>query len=80
MSDELFSYPIKKILLPTDGSKYSIKAARYAAKIAKKLDSKVTILHVMQLYFPSGPAREPIEFDNLESVWSLKCNKVSNRG
>ena len=66
MSEEIHFYPIEKILLPTDGSKYSLKAAKYAAKIAKKHNSKVTILHVMDLNFPR--AHKPIEVDDLESV------------
>ena len=32
MSEEIHFYPINKILLPTDGSEFSIKAAKYAAK------------------------------------------------
>jgi len=45
MSKQHLFYPIKKILLPTDGSEHSIKAAKYAAEIATKHGSKVTLLH-----------------------------------
>jgi nucleotide-binding universal stress UspA family protein len=48
MVKEHLFYPIKKILLPTDGSEHSIKAAKYAAEIAMKHGSKVTILHVLE--------------------------------
>jgi nucleotide-binding universal stress UspA family protein len=68
MTEEIQFYPINKILLPTDGSNFSLKAAKYAAKIAKKHDSKVTLLHVMDLHFPRARAREPIEFDDLGSA------------
>ena len=68
MSDEIHFYPIKKILLPIDGSKYSKIATRYAANVAKKNNSKITILHVMTVHFPSPPHCEPIEIDDLESV------------
>ena len=68
MSDEIHFYPINKILLPTDGSKFSIKAAKYAAKVAKKHDSKVTVLHVMDLPFPRKHKLEPIQIDDLESA------------
>ena len=68
MSDEIAFYPIKKILLPTDGSEFSIKAAKYAAKVAKKHNSKVTILHVMDVHIPRAPSHEPIRLDDLESV------------
>jgi len=67
-SDEINFYPIKKILLPIDGSKYSKVATRYAAKVAKKNNSKITILHVMDVHFPRPPSREPIGLDDLESV------------
>lgn len=48
MSNEYVFYPIKKILLPTDGSEHSIKAAKYAAEIATKHGSQVTLLHVLE--------------------------------
>ncbi len=66
MSEKIHFYPINKILLPIDGSKFSIKAARYTAKVAKKHNSKVTLLHVMQLHFTD--ADKPIEIDDLESA------------
>ena len=66
MSEEIHFYPINKILLPTDGSKFSIKAAKYASKVAKKHNSKVTLLHVMHLHFPDE--KKPIEIDDLESA------------
>ncbi|MBW1674193.1 MAG: universal stress protein [Deltaproteobacteria bacterium] len=68
MSDEIHFYPIKKILLPTDGSTFSIQAARYAAKVANKHNSKITILHVMDVDFPRQSSYEPIELDDLDSV------------
>ena len=49
MSKESIFYPIKKILLPTDGSEVSLKAAKYAAEIAKRRGSKVTLLHVLEV-------------------------------
>jgi nucleotide-binding universal stress UspA family protein len=67
MSDEILFYPIKKILLPTDGSEYSIKAARYAAKVAEKHNSKVTILHVMHVHLSSN--YKPYKIEDIESSW-----------
>jgi len=55
MSKESIMYPIKKILLPTDGSKYSLHAAKYAAQIAKKHGSDVMILHVLELSLADYP-------------------------
>jgi nucleotide-binding universal stress UspA family protein len=40
----------KHILVPTDGSALSLKAARAAAKLAAKLKAKVTALYVMAPY------------------------------
>lgn len=57
---------IDSILVPTDGSEPSIKAARYAARLAKMVDAKVKIVHVMQVDVPG--AKRPVELDSLESV------------
>jgi len=38
------------ILLPTDGSKLSDKAAKQAIKTAKELGAKITAIHVMPDY------------------------------
>lgn len=38
---------MSKILLPTDGSEYSLKAATYSIELAKKCGSKVILLHVL---------------------------------
>jgi nucleotide-binding universal stress UspA family protein len=38
-----------KILVPVDGSKYSLDAAKYAAGIAKLTHAKVIVLHVVHL-------------------------------
>jgi len=42
----------KHILVPTDGSALSLKAARAAAKLAAKLKAKITALYVMPPYMP----------------------------
>jgi len=42
----------KHILIPTDGSAVSLKAAREAAKLARAGKSKVTALYVMAPYMP----------------------------
>jgi len=51
---------MRKILVPTDGSPYSLKAAEYAAKLASELGSKVSILHVSE-YHPRVRARELVQ-------------------
>ena len=57
---------IDRVLVPTDGSQPSLKAARYAAKLAKVAGAKVKIVHVMQVAVPG--ARGPVELDGLNSV------------
>jgi nucleotide-binding universal stress UspA family protein len=42
----------KHILVPTDGSALSLKAARAAAKLAAKLKAKITALYVIEPYTP----------------------------
>lgn len=38
---------LKKILVPTDFSKHSIKAVQYAAELANKFEAEVHLLHVV---------------------------------
>ncbi len=38
---------IQKILIPTDGSDYSIRAAEYGICIAKMLDAQITVVYVI---------------------------------
>ena len=47
----------KHILVPTDGSKLSLSAAKAAAKLAKDLGARMTSVYVMAPYMP------PIESD-----------------
>ena len=42
----------KHILVPTDGSPLSLKAAKEAAMLAKSLRAKITALYVMPPYQP----------------------------
>lgn len=46
---------IENILIPTDGSDYSKTALEYGIYIAKKLDAKLTALHVMDIKIIEGP-------------------------
>jgi len=49
---------IKKILVPTDGSEYSIKASKFAVDLAQLKKAKIVALHVSAIYlqptFQSG--------------------------
>ena len=42
----------KHILVPTDGSPLSLKAAKQAASLAKDLDARVTAVYVMRPWMP----------------------------
>jgi nucleotide-binding universal stress UspA family protein len=59
------SETIKKILIPTDGSDYSIKAAEYGISIAKTHDAQITVVYVLDEVvidrFTKGTEREDIE-------------------
>lgn len=48
---------MKHILIPVDGSDYSIKAIEAGKEIAKAFDSKVTILTVIPIEFSRGAGR-----------------------
>lgn len=43
----------KHLLVPTDGSKLSLKAAKEAAKLARRLKARITALHVIAPYAPA---------------------------
>ncbi|MBD3674575.1 MAG: universal stress protein [Planctomycetaceae bacterium] len=42
------TFSIRKILVPTDFSDFSVNAANYAIELAKKFDAEVTLLYVLQ--------------------------------
>ncbi len=50
----------KHILVPTDGSKLSLKAAKEAATLAKSLKAKMTALYVIAPYMPTLDAEGSI--------------------
>jgi nucleotide-binding universal stress UspA family protein len=49
----------KKILVPTDGSPYALRAAEYAADLAKRYDAEVTLLAVSDLRAIRATAADP---------------------
>ena len=50
----------QNILLPTDGSDYSRTALQYGITIAKKLDARLTALHVIDIKVLQGPVLNDI--------------------
>ena len=45
----------KRILVPVDGSKYMEANVGYALEIARKMDSKITLIYVVTLQAPVAP-------------------------
>jgi nucleotide-binding universal stress UspA family protein len=52
----------RHILVPTDGSTLSLKAARAGAKLAKAVGAKMTLLYVLPHYSPPYPGEEALIF------------------
>jgi nucleotide-binding universal stress UspA family protein len=64
----LFSFQtIKKILIPTDGSDYSIRAAEYGISVAKVHQAQITVVYVLDEVviekFSKMTERENVERD-----------------
>ncbi len=57
---------IKKILIPIDGSDYSMRAAEYGVSIAKMLKAEITVVYVIDLVALDQIARES-EKENVEN-------------
>ena len=70
----------KHILVPTDGSKLSLKAARAAARLAAPLKARITTLYVMQPFTPPNGA-EGIAFRMQQSIREYEQDerKVADR-
>jgi nucleotide-binding universal stress UspA family protein len=49
----------KKILVPLDGSEHSLRALNVAVQIAKKFDSKITLIHVYSVTVRPAMVPEP---------------------
>src|SRR5450755_3793555 len=46
---------LQKILLPTDFSKYSAAATKYACELATKFDADLHLLHILETHLASTP-------------------------
>jgi nucleotide-binding universal stress UspA family protein len=47
MSDDDEEIPLRKILVPLDGSEWSFRAAKYAIKIAKMANTEIVCVHAV---------------------------------
>jgi nucleotide-binding universal stress UspA family protein len=70
-NDELKKIVISNILVPIDGSEYSLNAARYAARIARNEKPQLFCIHIVTPRMPYGyttPATSSIESQNYEDI------------
>lgn len=63
----------KNILVPTDGSKLSLKAAREAAILARSLKARITAVYVTEPYMP------PLMSEGMTHNRSLTADQASYR-
>jgi nucleotide-binding universal stress UspA family protein len=54
---------IKRILVPVDGSKHSVKAVELASDLASKYDAEVTLLHVLLRGHMSDGLKKALEIE-----------------
>jgi nucleotide-binding universal stress UspA family protein len=54
---------MKKILIPVDGSSYSVRAVKKGAEIAKAFDGEVVLLNVIDIKF-AVPAQATVGFSS----------------
>ena len=59
------------ILVPTDGSPLSLKAAKEASKLAKNLNAKITAVFVTEPWTPpiTGETVKPRQLDELQAAY-----------
>jgi nucleotide-binding universal stress UspA family protein len=70
-NDERKKIVISNILVPIDGSEYSLNAARYAARIARNEKAQLFCIHIVTPRMPYGyttPATSSMESQNYEDI------------
>jgi nucleotide-binding universal stress UspA family protein len=80
--------PLKRIIVPLDGSDFSFRAAKYAIKIAKMANAEIIFMHAV-VNPPYGDPRSAgimitayiKEAEELAELWYVKAgNMASNAG
>jgi nucleotide-binding universal stress UspA family protein len=79
---------IKKILVPIDGSEYSLKAAKYAIKIAKDENAQLLCIHIITPRIPYGysssiPTTDKSHTeikDKVQDLFDMIRQKAKNEG
>ena len=62
-----------KILIPTDFSKLSKVAVQYAAKMAKKVDAEIVLLHVVFIPEPPQTMHSAKSIEEIMSKLFFQC-------
>ncbi len=72
-------HPVRKFLVPTDGSKTSLACLPYAIDMVDKLGGELTLLHVLEIYGTEAEneARNK-EKDEMSAILDVILNKVEN--
>jgi nucleotide-binding universal stress UspA family protein len=73
----------KNLLVPTDGSKLSEKAARQAIELAAALGARITALYVAPPYpipyYPEGVIVEPLSVKDYEKMTAQQAERILAR-
>ena len=71
----------KHILVPTDGSSLSLKAAKQAASLAKNLDAKVTAVYVVRPWTPPMSEESAVvaSFDHTEAEYRKRADSIADK-
>jgi nucleotide-binding universal stress UspA family protein len=62
----------KHILVPTDGSALSLKAARAAAGLAKRVKARISVVHVIPPYMPPMAPEGMVAYPDMLSPQAYK--------
>ena len=61
---------LKKILVPTDFSKFSAKALHYATEFAEQFGAAITLVHVVEpIVYPSESGYTAVEIETVQTTW-----------
>jgi len=67
---------LKKILVPTDFSKFSAKALHYAMEFAQQFGASITLVHVVEpIVYPPESGYAPVEIETVETTWKKNAKR-----
>jgi len=69
---------VKKILVPIDGSEFSLKAVKYAAKIAQDENAQIICIHVIAgIPYGYGPPEYQQDIKEKAESWFVKVKDIA---